>query len=304
VAVPGSQRRSFWSKTLQELSLQPLRPSLTKFDLPFSGAEGFSVRFDGFSGTRLAGHLLLPGKRQGKVPGVLQFHGYLSCKSEPLAHKPFLDLGMAVLAVDARGQAGESGDKTYPGDFVEGWMTRGIQGPEGSYLQALYADTVQAMNFLLSRPEVDASRILANGDSQGGGLALITACLDPRVALVGADNPSLMAFPLKLDLKAEGSTVEIRKYLELHPERREQVLHSLEHFDLVNLLPDLKCPSFWSASDDDPICPLASVRAGFDQAACGDKQFRVYHGMGHGVHGDQLGLKLEWIKKRFFGAGN
>jgi cephalosporin-C deacetylase len=291
---------TFWSATLAEAAQVPLEARLKKLKLPFPGIEGYDLRFQGLGGVELAAYYLLPLKRSGRIPGVLQFHGYSAAKSEPEAHLPLLDLGMAVLAVDVRGQGGQSGRQDYAREDRLGPMTGGLLDKEQYYLRGVYADTQIALAYLKSRDEIDPRRILANGDSQGGGLALVTASLDRGVALCAADNPSLIDFGQRLDLGGVGSTEELRAYLKHYPERREQVLDTLSYFDLQNLLPSLRCPSLWSASDDDPICPLSTIQDGFARVPNPDKKLTVYHAMGHGVHTDQLPMKLKWIKEHFF----
>src|SRR5437016_4612414 len=102
--------KAFWESTLQEACAVPLQPSLKKLDPPSPDIELYDLRFQGLHGACLAAYYLLPKGRPSKIPGVLQFHGYLSCKSEPAAHLPLVGQGMAVLAVDVRGQAGASTD--------------------------------------------------------------------------------------------------------------------------------------------------------------------------------------------------
>jgi cephalosporin-C deacetylase len=291
---------AFWAGTVEQAAQAALAPRLKELDLSLPGIEGYDLRFQGLGGVELAAYYLLPAKRTGRVPGVLQAHGYSAAKSEPEAHLPLLNLGMAVLAVDVRGQGGQSGRQDYGREDRLGPMTGGLLDKDRYYLRGVYADLLRALAFLRSRDEVDPQRILANGDSQGGGLALVTASLDSGVALCAADNPSLIDFGQRLDLGGVGSTEELRAYLKHYPERREQVLDTLSYFDLQNLLPSLRCPSLWSASDDDPICPLSTIQEGFARVPSQDKQLTVYHAMEHGVHGDQLPIKLEWIRKHFF----
>ncbi len=132
-------------------------------------------------------------------------------------------------------------------------------------------------------------------------MALATACLaGERVALCAADNPSLIDFSKRLDLGGVGSTEELRGYLRAYPGRTADVMKTLDYFDLLNHLPALKCPSFWSASDNDPICPLPTVQGGFARAPGKRKHLHVYKGMGHDIHPAQLPLKIAWVREHFF----
>ncbi len=128
---------------------------------------------------------------------------------------------------------------------------------------------------------------------------MATACLDPRVSLCGADNPSLIDFPSRLKLGATGSTEELRSYLRIYPERGSQVLRTLAYVDLLNHLPSLRCPSFWSASLNDPVCPAKTVERGYDLVKGKNKEIRFYRDMGHDIHPSQLGHKLAWVAGHF-----
>src|ERR1041385_7277586 len=56
------------------------------------------------------------------------------------------------------------------------WGYKLCSEKENAY-RAIYMDCVRAVEFLLSRPEVDANKICVMGGSQGGGLTLATAGL-------------------------------------------------------------------------------------------------------------------------------
>ena len=47
---------------------------------------------------------------------------------------------------------------------------------------------------MASRPEVDTTRIVVTGGSQGGGLSLATAALDRRISLCAPDIPFMLDY--------------------------------------------------------------------------------------------------------------
>ena len=84
-----------------------------------------------------------------------------------------------MLAVDTRGQSGESTDPTvYSSGHVKGWMTAGVLDPQEYYYRGAYVDCVRALDVLATRPEVDMSHVGVTGGSQGGGLTLAVSALD------------------------------------------------------------------------------------------------------------------------------
>jgi dipeptidyl aminopeptidase/acylaminoacyl peptidase len=127
-----------------------------------------AVQFDS-GGFKLAGLLHVPpdlaaGQRRA---AVVVLHGFGSNKDGGIsmaASQLFASLGYITLRFDMRG-CGQS------------------QGPRGKVIcLEQVADTQAALDFLQSRPEVDASRMGVMGHSFGAAVAVYTAGVDQRVA--------------------------------------------------------------------------------------------------------------------------
>jgi hypothetical protein len=127
-----------------------------------------AVQFDS-GGFKLAGLLhvppdLPPGQRRA---AVVVLHGFGSNKDGGIsmaASQLFASLGYITLRFDMRG-CGQS------------------QGPRGKVIcLEQVADTQAALDFLQSRPEVDANRMGVMGHSFGAAVAVYTAGVDKRVA--------------------------------------------------------------------------------------------------------------------------
>jgi hypothetical protein len=137
--------------------------------------------------------LLIPDKRQPRAPGLLYIHwhaGQYDLGKEMIlrgvdAQPPYASecarLGLVTLAIDSwcfgerkRVEPGRVGEE----DAFKLMLWRG---------QVLYGmmmfDEVRAIDYLVSRPEVDPSRLAATGMSMGATKAWWLAALDPRVRL-------------------------------------------------------------------------------------------------------------------------
>ncbi|MDX2004834.1 MAG: alpha/beta fold hydrolase [Meiothermus sp.] len=119
-----------------------------------------AIQFD-TDGQRIHGMLHLPLNPADKVPAVLMLHGFTGQRMEP--HRLFVLFsrllarhGIASLRFDFRG-SGES-----EGGFEEMTVSREIE------------DVMAAHRFLLSRPEVDPSRVGLLGLSMGGMVAALS----------------------------------------------------------------------------------------------------------------------------------
>lgn len=149
----------------------------------------------------IPGYLAIPTNVKGKVPVVVALHGHGSSKdkilSDPHTHQDVLDLlvshGFAVMATDSyfngerrgNGPAGtlemqENGPDQELSLFkINLWFGRSLWGMQ-------LRDEQIALDYLTSRPEIDAARIGAEGASMGSTGSWWLAALDERIkAVVG-----------------------------------------------------------------------------------------------------------------------
>lgn len=143
-------------------------PSRAHFDDP-PGVE--NVRFQTSDGKELhAWFLRAEGVEDGPAPAVVHAHGNAGSVADHLAFSEFLpEAGVSVLLFDYRSY----------GRSDRGRLHR----------RALYRDTEAALDYLLSRDDVDSSRVGAYGVSLGGAMAIRLASEREEVraiATVGA----------------------------------------------------------------------------------------------------------------------
>ena len=140
-------------------------------------------------------NLYRPNK-PGRYPGVLLQSGHIQ-EGKPESQRVAANLaskGFVVLAFDPIGQ-GER-EQTYSrqlGGVVAGGATNEhLQAETQSLLigesvaRYFIWDAMRSLDYLTSRPEVDASRIGAVGCSGGGALTTYIGALDPRVKAVAS----------------------------------------------------------------------------------------------------------------------
>lgn len=123
----------------------------------------------------------------GKAPAVLVVHGHWrGAKQDPVVQARCLGLvklGFFVLAVDAFG-AGERGLGTALGEY-HGEMVAATLLPVGLPLCGLQVyENQRAVDYLLSRPEVDGRRIGITGASGGGNQTMYAGAWDERFSSV------------------------------------------------------------------------------------------------------------------------
>jgi dienelactone hydrolase len=189
-------RATLW-KLLGEFPARPPVPNVQV--LGRSEGDGYILEkfvFQDGIGLSVPGYLFLPLNPKGRVPAILYCHWHagqwdvgkeemLRQNATPVPPGPTLArLGYAVLGIDACGFGERNGQG--PGGPVE----RGGEGELTASKFSLWAgrtlwgtivrDDLMALDYLCSRPEVDASRIGVTGISMGSTRSWWIMALDDR----------------------------------------------------------------------------------------------------------------------------
>ncbi|MDF7808576.1 acetylxylan esterase [Pontiellaceae bacterium B12219] len=174
---------AFWETALAEMDAVNPEIEITPaaFQVPFASCS--DLWFTGVGGARVHAKLLQPKNITSPGPAVLMFHGYTSYCGDWAEKLNYVAAGFTVAALDCRGQGGLSEDVgSVKGTTVRGHIVRGLDDvPEKLLFRSVFLDTAQLAKIVMDMPGVDASRIGAMGGSQGGGLTLACAALEPRI---------------------------------------------------------------------------------------------------------------------------
>lgn len=101
---------AFWARAYEEAT-QTVSYTREQVQSPFVQAEVNKIVLEGAAGTSIhAWFMQPPANMKTKLPCVVIFPGYTGSKGKPEDHAAWLLMGYAVLAVDVRGQGGESGN--------------------------------------------------------------------------------------------------------------------------------------------------------------------------------------------------
>jgi cephalosporin-C deacetylase len=287
---------AFWQKTLAQAGTIPLQETFIPAGYPARLLSVYDVHYTGWNGARIAGWYIKP-QGNGPFPGIVIYHGYSGSRAYPHAHFAWAAQGYAVLAVDTRGQSGESTDPTvYSTGHVKGWMTAGILDPQEYYYRGAYVDCVRALDVLAARPEVDMAHVGVTGGSQGGGLSLAVCALDARPKACMADIPYLCHYERAVDMAALMPYLEISDYIKIYPQRERQVFRTLSYFDNMNLAPRNRSNVLMSIGLQDDCCPPSSSFAAFNHLAC-NKELKIYRYHKHEDIPAHWAEKFAWAEK-------
>jgi cephalosporin-C deacetylase len=279
----------FWQQTLAKSAQVPLEAEVEKVKdyLPY---EKYRVTYRSTDGVSIRGNLARPVEAANagtRLPAIITVPGYGGWQQGIMLDDCMR--GYIVLMVYPRSQ-GESADLWK----IDGpdKLTWHIAHPEGYYYQGAYVDIIRAVDYLVSRPDVDSTRIGAMGTSQGGGLVLALAALDPRVKAVTAHLPFMCNF--RLTATIENSLV--RKLLQQYGDMNESSFNTLDYFDPYILADQIKAPALVSTGGKDQTCPAAGIRSAFDRLG-GIKALAYYPDLSHTSCGDFYKMSWEWMDR-------
>jgi cephalosporin-C deacetylase len=257
---------AFWDDLLAEAAAIPLNPSMTHVPMRSTPeVDVYEIGYDSLDGVRIAGWYCVPKAAYipPPYPGLLIVPGYVS---EPTLPKSWAKLGYAAVGVAPRGKLRSNSqfNPGYPGLLVNNIVDRNTYSYRGFYI-----DAARAVDFVLTRPEIDHSRIGVHGSSQGGALTITTAALRSDVITCGAAGaPYLCGFMDAASLTDSYPYDEMNEYLRLYPEREPQMRATVEYFDGINFAPRIKCPMLIYVGEADDVCPPETGYATYNAMTC------------------------------------
>lgn len=275
----------FWQRQLAELVDIPTDYELKKADFQTDAVECWNLYYSSFDGSRIHCKLAKPRTNE-KLPVLFFYHGYKASSME-WWHKAFLaSLGYCVVAMDVRGQGGESQDLTSGiGSTSIGQLIAGIEGDKEdmTFLKA-YKDIICLVNLVRSFDFVDEGELAVHGGSQGGALALVTAALFPQVKKAAVMYPFLSDFRRAYELDPRGSAYEELMYAfrfndPLH-RREAEFFEKLAYIDVKNFAPMIEAEVMMASGLKDEMCPVSTHFAVYNNLRC-KKKHVIYPDFGH-----------------------
>ncbi|MCD4710948.1 MAG: acetylxylan esterase [Bacteroidales bacterium] len=284
---------NYWMRARRELdAVEPQFKLIRQDKLCTETRDIFLVEMRSLGNVLIRGWYMKPVMK-GVYPAILQVQGYSSTK---VPQNLYQGDDMVSLALNIRGH-GNSQDHVNPG--FPGYLQHYVDDKELYIYRGAYMDCVRAVDFLYSRSEVDTSRVMVEGGSQGGALSFATAALDnERIDLCVPHVPFLSDF--RDYFKVAGwPGGEFKQYFKEHPEiSEEKIYKNLSYIDIKNLAPWIKAPVLMSIGLMDKTCPPHINFAAYNQLNV-PKAYIVYPYAGHGLPGNYYNVKIDYIRKQF-----
>jgi cephalosporin-C deacetylase len=262
----------FWASTLSEARGFDVDVRRAPVTSPLDTINIFDVSFAGYDGQRIRAWLRLPRNATAPLPTIVEFIGYGGGRGFPEDSIFWASCGFAHLQMDTRGQGatwsvGATPDIGAAGPRVPGMMTAGIESRENYYYRRLITDAVRAVDAALEIPEIDPRRLTALGVSQGGGLALAVAGLNPAITDLVSYVPFLCDFPRAITITDADPYKEISRFLSVNRGMDDVVMATLSYFDGVNFAKRATAAANFSTALMDAVCPPSTVMGAYNAYA-------------------------------------
>ncbi|MCK5738288.1 alpha/beta fold hydrolase [bacterium] len=277
---------TYWDTAINEM--QHLDPDIELIPADFQTdfAECFNMFFTGTNGARIHAKLLRPRKFETPHPAVLMFHGYSGNCGDWQSKLAYVAAGYTVAALDCRGQGGLSEDVGgVPGWTLRGHIIRGLDGkPEDLLYRHIFLDTALLARIVMDMPDVDDNRVGAMGGSQGGGLTLACASLEPRIIRAAPQYPFLSDYQrvwnIDQDVRAyDELRVYFRSFDPFH-EREDAVWERLGYIDIQHLTSRIQGEVLMGTGLMDTVCPPSTQFAAYNKISS-KKTVKFYPDFGH-----------------------
>jgi cephalosporin-C deacetylase-like acetyl esterase len=289
-ADPQPDLLEFWQRAKAELATVDPQYKMIRIDSLCTDKHNvYLVEMRSLGNALIRGWYQVPVK-PGRYPAIMQVPGYSSVEVPS-----YINYGDDVIGfgLNIRGH-GNSKDDVNPG--FPGYILYNLSDKEKYIYRGAYMDCVSGIDFLSSRPEVDASRIAVEGASQGGALTFATAALAAdRIAVCAPQVPFLSDFRDYFRVAAWPAN----EFIDLVENRKaitwDQVYYTLSYFDIKNLAPMIKAPLIMGVGLMDEVCPPHINFAAFNLVTA-EKKYIVYPQAGHGLPEHFYHAKMDWIR--------
>jgi len=278
-AADDREFHRYWQTLLEELGALP--PAAEESAIPLRSDEHctcYGVRLTSWGPYRIFGYLCLPKRGDGPFPAYYYLPRYQSVvEIVPQGLSVDVRRDCVTFAIACRGQ--RMADQPLIGEFP-GLLTLGIDEAETYPMRGWVADCIRGLQYLRSRPEVDATRIAGAGFND---FALHTAALADGLCCVTAtpglflpDGMPLLDARRRSDGKGDTSPrratssatrayplQEFHDYARSFPDRVDAMHRTLSYFDPLRFADRISIPALlwgglpWGLHPVEDLQPLA-----------------------------------------------
>ena len=290
----------FWQAEVSKARRVPMVVEKT-FVPEFSSAlvNCYLIRLQAYEeGNYIYGYLTVPN-RPGKFPAVFSPPGAGIKPMTPEKDIFYAESGMIRFDMEIHGIRPDLERSRYEevsrafGKGNTSYLVNGLDDRDNYYMKKAYLSSLRVLDFLTSLPEWDGKNLIAQGTSQGGALALVTAALDKRVTAVASNHPALVDMAgYKKPGRAGGYPHLFTRFSGMDTAPK---LTTLAYYDVVNFLPRIKVPAFMSWGYNDETCPPTTSYVAFN-AIQSEKKALITPATEHWISATTRRAIFTWIQ--------
>jgi len=262
VAIVPDDFDAFWAEGRARVDALPMDVRLVPIPR-FSNEkqQTYKISLINIDDTRIYGWLSVPKGKKPPYPAFVSVPGAgIGAPYEPIVSEGeagALSLVMGVHTHDL-GLPDEDYGAMAKG-HLRGYMRHGAPDREKYFFRRAILGIDRAVRYLMSRPDWDGKHLVYMGSSQGGGMGLVLAGLNPEFSAVAVNVPGFC------DRNAWRAERGRRKSPpgDTEEERAQYALMN-EYFDAVNFARKIRCPVIMSVGFRDRTCIPSCVYAAFN----------------------------------------
>lgn len=235
---------AYWDAIDAELAAYPIAAEETRAprrDTDFSTA--YDVELTSVGPYRLFAYLAIP-KGEGPFPAVINMPRYGSVNNPP-----HWDDRQRYVVVTLMHRGQRRADKPFAAAYP-GLLTLGIDDPQSFIYRQIAADCIRGLEYLLSRPEIDPSRVGVVGDD----LAVIAAARRPEQVSALQVTGLMFHRIMEARQRTEAYPIEeVNEELRLAPQREPLIARTVSYFDPINHAPRVTAATQISVGDEGSV---------------------------------------------------
>ncbi len=269
--------------------------------------------------------VLRPAKPAGRLPAVIVLHGTGGSKDGMVPFmKELARRGILGVAIDARYHGGRSGGAkgaaAYNQAIAAAWQTKAGAPMEHPFYYDTCWDVWRTVDYLETRPDVDAKKLGIIGFSMGGIETWLAAAADERLR-VAVPAIAVQSFRWSLENDQwKGRAGTIRAAHEQaardlgEPAVNRRVCRELWNKVIPGILDEFDCPSMLRLIAPRPLlilsgtkdgnCPyggaklaIAAAERYYEAAGASDRLRLMVEDVGHTVTPGQRAAALDWFER-------
>lgn len=245
VAKEPADFDAFWEGELQALKAVPSNPQTTP--------RG-KVVLDQIDGRKVYGWVVIP-EGKGPFPMILEFPPYGSGALPPPA--PMFGAIYAAISI-------HNSDPEAPAK--DAYQPERADDHRKNYFKYAVLAGVRMIDYLCTLSQFDGKRLALTGKSQGGGLSIMVAGLDPRVTHLSAVVPAFGQHAGTRHGRSSGFPWWVwQKEKDGLKEQADVLLRETEYYELAHFARRFKGSAQVMAGWIDTVCPPSSIVAAFNQ---------------------------------------